>query len=400
MVSGNKPMSGLYDYQQAYIKDLTPDVIMAASTGTGKSQMSLAHLKTVEHGAPLLILAPASKVKTGDWERELDMAGLANIPHKIVSYDKFARKPGDYFSPGMALIADEVHFIKNPTSKRGKATIIAAKNASQFIGLSATPLPNGWRDLASYMIIWGAVKHKTEFTSRFLRIDRSRGFPLLLGYNEESTMANFWQSIAKPMERHMKSQSLPIDIYLSDSKQREYDKVKKFRVTPDGEMLDSAPLLHARLRQMLAKDRLDEMQSILDGTDEHILIFYNYDCERDAILEVLREKYPKRVIYEQSGHQSHLPPRDIWDDMKPSVTIAQYQSASVAIELQYASITIYFSPTYSYSNFHQSMGRTRRIGQKNTPLFYCFRVRKTIDEQVWSCLSIKKDFDDKVVKNY
>lgn len=388
----------LYDYQTKYLEGLGGNAIMAASTGTGKSQMSLAHYKLYSDGSPILILAPASKCKTLDWDREVEMAGLDKIEYQVVSYDKFARRPQDYFKTGMVLIADEVHFIKNPTSKRGRATIIAAKHAKQFIGLSATPLPNGWKDLASYMIIWGAVKHKTEFMNRFVRIDRSPGFPLFLGYNEEPVMKNFWQGIAKPMERQMKSQSIPIDIELSPARLAEYIKVEDDRVTPDGELLDSAPLLHARLRQMLAPDRTTELRAILDSTDEHIIVFYNYNTERDEILKVLRDY--KFKIFEQSGHASNLPPREKWDTMKQSVTIAQYQSASVAIELQYASISIYFSPTYSYANFHQSMGRTRRIGQKKTPLFYLFRIKDTIDEAVWSCLKEKKDFDDKVVKNY
>lgn len=392
-------MTELYPYQLEYLKDLPKNVIMAAATGTGKGQMSLEHYKRHNEQSPrILILAPASKVKTGDWERELEMAGLADVEHKIVSYDKFARKPADYICSIFVLIADEVHFIKNPTSKRGKATIAAAKVAKQFIGLSATPLPNGWKDLASYMIIWDAVRNKTDFANRYMRIDRSRGFPLLLGYNNISTMERFWKAVAKPMERHMKSQSIPIDIELSNSRLTTYNKVKKFRVLPDGEMLDSAPKLFAHLRQMVAPDRTDALRAILDGTDEHVVVFYNYNVERDAIYEVLQDY--KVDIYEQSGHQSHLPKREKWDKMKQSVTIAQYQSASTAIELQYASITVYFSPTYSYANFHQSMGRTRRIGQKNTPLFYLFRVRKTIDEEVWKCLQNKKDFDDKIVKNY
>lgn len=394
-------MTELYPYQLEYISGLKKNVIMAAATGTGKGQMSLEHYRRfqfVSQDVPLLILAPASKVKTGDWEKELEMAGLADVPHKIVSYDKFARKSADYICSNFVLIADEVHFIKNPTSKRGRATIAAAKVAKQFIGLSATPLPNGWKDLMSYMIIWGDVRNKTEFSNHFMRIDRSRGFPLLLGYNDTQTMERFWREVAKPLERHMNSQSLPIDIQLSKKKLADYDKARKTRIMPDGELLDSAPKLHARLRQMTAPDRTDALRAILDGTDEHAIIFYNYNVERDEILAVLADYKVK--VYEQSGHASKLPKRDTWDTMARSVTVAQYQSAATAIELQYASITIYFSPTYSYANFHQSMGRTRRIGQKKTPLFYLFRVQKTLDDDVWECLKGKKDFDDKIVKNY
>jgi hypothetical protein len=134
------------------------------------------------------------------------------------------------------------------------------------------------------------------------------------------------------------------------------------------------------------------VRSILDATDEHIVIFYNYNVEREALLELLAKHYKERPVFEQSGHRSDLPKRDIWDNMPQSVTLAQYQSASQAIELTYASVTIYLSPTYSYALWEQSLGRTRRNGQAKTALFYCLSVEQSVDKEVWQCLKNKTDF--------
>ena len=60
----------LYDYQEQYIAKLPPSCIMAADLGTGKTLMSLAHWERQGTGRRLLIVAPASKIRTGDWEEE------------------------------------------------------------------------------------------------------------------------------------------------------------------------------------------------------------------------------------------------------------------------------------------------------------------------------------------
>lgn len=385
----------LFPYQLEAIEGLPKDVILAFDTGTGKGQSSLEHYKRYSLGLPLLIIAPASKAKSGDWERELDMAELSHIPHQIVSYDKFGRSPTKYIDDeNFVLIADECHFIKQPTTKRGKATIAAARLSKQFIGLSATPLPGGFKDLVSYMMIWGKVRNITEFRNRFMVIDKSRGFPIILGYREQGVLKDFWNSVAKPLERTMDSTSIGVDIQLKPAQLNEYRRLKKDRTTRDGDLLDNPSKLFSHLRQYSAPMRSDALRSVLDGTNEHVIVFYNFNTERDEILKVL-EDYPVEV-YEQSGHRSHLPERAVWDTMKPSVTIAQYQSASTAIELQYASVTVYYSPTYSFSDFHQSLGRTKRVGQKKHPVFYMFRVLGTIDEAVWKCIKEKRDFSESV----
>ena len=64
-------MINLYEYQKRYLADLPVRSIMAADTGTGKTFMALAHYQRHAAGAPLLILAPASKIRTEDWERDI-----------------------------------------------------------------------------------------------------------------------------------------------------------------------------------------------------------------------------------------------------------------------------------------------------------------------------------------
>lgn len=394
----------LYPYQTEYIAGMPKNVIMAADVGLGKGQMALAHYKKYSQGRPLLVIAPASKVRTGDWDREVELSGGVD-DYDVVSYDTFARKPLLYERPGMAVIMDECHYVCNSQAKRSKAVAKLTKKAHQFIGLSATPLPNGWSSLENYAIMFGLVKNKTEFKRTYVREDRTRGFPIILGYNFEDALQGFWNKVSKPLKREGIA-DLPPSISLgrivvpSPKDIDTYRNIIKTKMTPEGEMLDSPSKMFAYLRQWTTPFREDELTSLIDGTDEHIVVFYNYDVERDLILKVLKKNFKDRDVYEQSGHKSELPPRSKWATMKPSVTLAQYQSASTAIELTYASVTIYLSPTYSYAQFHQSRGRTLRNGQEKNVVFYMISVMGTMDEAVYKVLKKKQDFNTVLIERY
>lgn len=389
----------LYSYQSKYLEGLPRSVIMAADTGLGKTIMALEHAHRYEPIGNLVVVAPASKVKTGDWQREIDRyRGMAPpIEVFVVSYEKFTKTWRDYVDENTTIIADECHFICNSQSKRGKAVQIAARLCHQFIGLSATPLPNGWVSMENYAIIFGLVKNKTEFVQTYQIIDRRRGFPLLIGYRSEDVMQRFWHQVSKPLARSgdldLPSQLLYTPITQSKETAKEFAEVRKTRVYGE-ELLDSAPKLFMTLRQLTTPDRLAPLENVLNDTNENVVVFYNFNSEREAILRLLEKKFKDRKVFEQSGHASRLPKREAWDSLSGSVTLAQYQSASQAIELTYASITVFFSPTYSYSNFTQAQGRTKRNGQDKTVLFYLFNVEGTLDGAIYKCLQAKNDFSE------
>jgi len=384
----------LYDWQAEYLKDLPANVIMTATLGSGKTALSLEHAKRYSPNIPIIVVAPASKIRTKDWERE---AEVWEAPlYATYSYEMFAKQ--QEFPPEYVLIVDECTYIKSATAKRSKAIISAvqSQNCKQFILLSGTPLPKGWQDMQTYGILFGFWKNKTQFFRQHVLIDRSRGFPRIIGYAGENQLKHYWQAISKGLDHVLDlpaKRSINVEIELTTSQMAAYRHVKQNRVTDEGELLDMPSKLHTYLRQSLANHRQDALRNILDGTLDHVVIFYNYNLERDAILKVL-ESYPERERYEQSGHRSNLPDRANWDNMPPSVTIAQYQSASTGIELTYAHITVYYSPTYSYADFAQSLGRTYRTGQKYTTLYYLFKCKNTIDVSVYRCLANRQDFQD------
>lgn len=407
-------MINLYQYQKDYLAKLPTRAIMAADTGVGKTFMSLAHYQQHAFGAPLLILAPASKVRTGDWEREItEFFGAGNEPeYSIYSYERFSRNPSltqlkkgkraiwQFYAPSKggkqhAVIADEVHRAKNPQSGIGKALFAATYEATFFVGLSATPLPNGWIDFANYSKVFNLTKNITAFKNRYVKIVDYKGFPEIVGYYREDELAKQWQSVSRLLTKEG-ALDLPPKTFLGINFKRPpvYVKTMLDRIAPDGTVLDTAPALVHALRQTLTAPKMDYLSDILDGTNENVVIFYNYITEREAILEMIAKKHDKKVVFRQDGQKHELPAKATWANVKNSITLAHYRSGSTGVEMTYATQVVYFSPTYSYADYIQSIGRVYRNGQTSKTTFYNFRTRNTVEEDVYEALKNKRDFQE------
>src|SRR5690625_3440737 len=106
----------------------------------------------------------------------------------------------------------------------------------------------------------------------------------------------------------------------------------------------------------------------------------------------------KKKVYEVSGQKSEMPHVDEWDALKNSITIVQYQAGSAGIELQYANLVIIYTPTYSYQNHVQALGRAYRNGQTKKVTVYEYMAKDTIEEAVYAALDRKEDFTEELFR--
>lgn len=412
----------LYPYQEKYLEGLPSRYMFSASLGVGKSPMALVHYIRKAYPQPLLILAPASKVRSSDWSRELEEVfaahNLALPEYQVLSYDKFAYNPSndafrkgkrpkwhefapDYGGKEWAVIADEVQYCKAPSSNRSKALYHVAKNASFFIGLSGTPMPNGWIDFANYSKIFGFTKGITEFKKKYCDIQTYKGFPEIVGYWRIPELEKQWRSIAKPLSRENATELPERTFYNIKLKApRIYFEYLVDRKNEQGVLLDNPSKLAHALRQSLAKNKIDRLDEILSSTSDNVVVFYNYELELQLIKEMLAKKHKDKMMFEQNGHKHEIPPKEAWERVHNSVTLAHYKSGATGVEMQYANITIYYSPTYSYAEYEQSKGRTHRNGQTKKCIYYRFYSVGTIEKNIWECIAQKKDFSEKLwIKN-
>jgi SNF2 family DNA or RNA helicase len=406
----------LYNYQQEYLARLPANCIMAADLGTGKTLMSLAHWERQNTGHKLLIVAPAAKIRTQDWESEAERwFGLAMPDITYISYeslrlmDKETKRPRWWKFTGARnggvvydVIADECHALKNPQSKQSKALLEIKMSGGLFIGLSGTPMPNGWIDFAGYSKLFGYVKGITEFKQKYCVYQDFKGFPELVKYVNVAALESQLRRTAFKLSREQAAELpsrklLGVNIQLTTKASRLYHEMRITRKDPRSkELLDNSSRLLSVLRQSTTDARLDNLVSIVDDTADNIVVFYNYITERKAILKAL-EKSGKTILRYDGDQHDDLPKSDA--QIQNTVLVAHYKSASTGLNLQWANVTIYFSPTYSYQEFEQSIGRTHRNGQTKKCLYYLFNVKNTVDKDIWNCLRDKRDFNEKLWRN-
>jgi SNF2 family DNA or RNA helicase len=397
----------LYEYQRNVIDEVDSCWLFALDTGTGKTILSIHHYLKHYDGEPLLIVAPAQKVLEGGWEREIQRVAEyydIEIQYDVMSYGVLAKKWSLY--KGLFVIFDECHYVKNPTSQRGKAALGLTKTSTNFSLLSATPSSNGWSDTINYMLMFNFYKNKTHFI-REHAIHESKFFgkkqiKVISGWKHEEMLKGLYQSISTKLSKEDCLDLPPLvfeDVSFKVSK--EYEIIRKKRVLEvEGEQVayDTVMKLQHGLRFYAnKKEKLSYTEMLAESTSENIVIFYYYQQEKEDLIKALCKT---KKVFEVSGKANVLPNRETWDDLKDSVTLVQYQAGAAGIELQYANIVIFYTPTFSYQDYDQALGRAYRNGQTKKVTVYRYITKKSVEEHVYSSLAEKKDFTEDLFKQY
>lgn len=379
-------MIQLYKYQQEYMNYAKPNWIYDCDTGVGKTVMGVEHYLKYFSDKKLLIVAPASKINEQGWQRHLN-TNYPNVDYETCTYNMLAKKYTqykDYF-----VIFDECHRIKNSTGVWGKAAYNLTKIASGYILLSATPIPNGWEDSCNYFKMFGLTKNKTSFIRNNAIVSLDNGYMEVLGWRNETKLKNMWKSISRRLSKDDATDLPPLvfeDIHFKASSI--YKEIKKNRIY-DNILYDNQMKLRHGLRLYTnLKDKIEYIKDFIESTNDNIIIFYNYDKE----LELLKSSIDKELFI-CNGYEKKYPKKDEWNNIKNTVTLANYKSSSEGVEFTYANIIIYFSPTESYTEYYQSYGRCHRNNQTKKVTCYRFITDKTIEENIYVSLNNKQDFN-------
>ena len=368
----------LYQYQKDLLDKSLKNYIYPLGTGTGKTILSIHHYWKHAQCKRLIIVAPAQKVKEGGWDREINNF---NIHYKVISYSRLKHITGD---KNTYLIFDECHYIKNyKKSQRSKLALKLCKTCYGFCLLSATPASNGYQDLGNYMAIFGIYSSGYGYEkANAIKKMNYMGFYEIVAWKNTEYIDKCWKAISSVVLNKNDCLDLP-DLVFEEkyfAAGDEYITIKKDRVLGDG------------LRQYAGfNEKLEYLKEFRESTDSNILIFYNFKKEAEAIKKLIK------VDYEVSGSITKIPKFEDFKNLKNKTTLVQIQAGGAGIELQYNSEVIFFSPTWSYQDYEQAIGRAYRIGQKNKVTVYKYIGLGTIEEKVYTRLDDKKDFVDKLL---
>lgn len=396
----------LYDYQIDAINNLQTGSILCGGVGSGKSLTSIGYYYLrngghisflrgegyVEMDNPkdLYIITTARKRDTCEWEKELTHFLLSKhedlnpYSNKIVidswnNIGKYADVKNAFF------IFDEQRVVGSGAWVK---SFLKIAKSNEWILLSATP-GDTWSDYIPVFLANGFYRNKTEFVREHVVYSRYTKFPKIDRYVNTGRLIRLRNRILVDMDFKRQTESIHEDVYVSyDIPQ--YKDIIRTRWDPweDQPIANAAGLCYA-LRKVVNSAESRQV-ALLELAEKHprIIVFYNFNYERDILLNIY---YGEDVqIAEWNGHKHQPVP-----DGQKWVYLVQYTSGCEGWNCILTDTIVFYSQNYSYKVMEQASGRIDRL---NTPFktlyYYHLKSRSGIDLAISKALSKKKKFNE------
>lgn len=403
----NKQKQFLYPHQREAIKKMFDGCILNGGVGSGKSRTGIyyyfqkygGYVETGEYvdmknPPDLYIITTAKKRNDKEWEGELVPFLLCPDPETRVN---------EYY--GIKVVVDSWQNVKKYKDVKNSFFIFdedkvtgngvwvdsflkIAKN-NPWILLSATA-GDKWEDYIPVFIANGFYRNRTEFKNRHMVISYYRTYPTVERYLDETRLTRLRERLLIDMdfERH----TIPHheDVYT------EYDidlyrRTQRKRWDPyNDKPIEQAAGLCYILRKIVNSDESRQV-ALLSIFEKHprIIVFYNFDYERDVLLNLY---YGENVeVAEYSGHAHQpIPESDKW------IYLVQYTAGAEGFNCIKTNCIVFYSQNYSYKVVTQAAGRIDRLNTSYIDLYYYhFKSRAPIDLAISRALRDKKKFNER-----
>ena len=400
-VSETKPF--LYDFQMAAVKKARNGCIFNGGVGSGKSRTGLfyyfkeqggwiegSNYTPMKNPRDLYIITTAMKRDKKEWDGELSWFRLSTNPelnyydNKVV-VDSWNNIKKYVDVSGAQFIFDEDHLTGSGSWVKSFLKIAKRNN---WIILSATPADT-WIEYWAVFVANGFYKNKTEFQREHVIYSRYTKYPQIDRYINIQRLERLRDRILIDMtfQRHTKPHHE--DVYCNYDIPFYKDVFKKRWDPYKDEPIQQASSLCYILRRIVNSDesRQATLLELLEGHPKAI-IFYNFDYERDILLNLGYAEGTE--IAEWSGHAHQpIPTSDRW------VYITQYIAGCEGWNTITTDTIIFYSQNYSYKVMTQAAGRIDRLNTKFIDLYYYhLKSRSGIDLAISKALKEKKVFNE------
>lgn len=339
----------------------------------------------------------------------------------VINYDLVWRRDEFKELTDFVLMLDESSLIQNEGTRRSWF-ILNRLHTNKIILLSGTPTAGKYEKLYSQCKLLGWEITKKEYWDTFInyRINWDVGFPLKIvkSYKNEAILK-------RQLHNHgaifLTTEQAKIDLpekryrtfYCNCTK--EYKEFSKNGiVNVDGTELVGdhtfSEMLHKReLCGAYNKEKIELVKELLEGTEDRIIFFYNFDIELNVLKSICKEL--DRPVAEINGSKNE---EDKFKANPGTVLLIQYQAGARGGNYQIANQVAYFTPPLSSELFEQSKARVCRLGQeKSTCMYYRFLTNgyetknkkgkmvyvNSIEESIYNTLAMRRDYTEELFES-
>ena len=308
------------------------------------------------------------------------------------------------------VVIDELSSFKNNQAKRFKALRRMRPAIDRIVGLTGTPAANSLMDLWAEMYLLDRGERLgrtlTAYRGNWFRPGYGNGYVTYKWEPRRGALEAITERIAD-ITVSMKAEdylTLPdkvestIEVSLDEKGLKAYKEMEKESLIElEGEeiaALDAAAVM-SKLLQMangviydeahnprhIHEAKLDALGEILEAAESPVLVYYNFQADKDAILSRFHDA---RLLENDSTIEE-------WNKGKIKILLAHPASAGYGLNLQDGGhIMAWYGLPWSLEQYLQAVARLQRQGQKYPVMVYHLIAKGTVDEQVVASLS-KKD---------
>lgn len=297
-----------------------------------------------------------------------------------------------------AMVVDESHSIGIHSSRQTKASIALGMKASKRFILTGTPISGGGGG-GDYKKLYGQLKFLdpsvwksySDFCDRYVtRFDDFRK-PVMYREAELKQLMQDYGIVARLDMCYDMPEATDVIIPCSLAEPVVYKNIREgrteeynFEITNGGgHFIKLMELVSGHIKDAdgnvlrFKSDKAEALKTIIEGTDDKIVVFCNYRESIDIAKEVC-EQFGETVVFD--GRSRGQTWRE-FQDGSARYLICQYQSGGVGIDLYASHTMVFFEPSLSSLLLEQARARIRRKGQTNHCMYYWLSTSKTLEEK-------------------
>lgn len=415
-------MKQLFGYQEEVLRVTRNRDHVAYYLDMGLGKTLIGSRKLIELGEPLNLIV-CQKAKIADWIEQLREDGFFTVDLTksrdwnasdvrayldvqfplalVINYELTWRRSWLLQLSGYTLLLDESSLIQNYKAKQSK--FVLKLKPAHVVLLSGTPCSGKYENLWTQARLLGWNISWWDYNMRYVNYEDLRLGTRVVRivarrnpYKNESELKNNLRIHGALFLKSEDVISLPeqtiIDVPVRKSAlYREFIK-NRFVVADDGRELvgDTALSRMTYARELCgsySKEKQVALMTLLQSTGDRVVIFYNFDREREVIAEVCTKlDKPFSCV---NGQTKEIVEFEQHDD---GVLIVQYQAGAMGLNLQIASKVIFWSLPLRSDLYEQAKKRIHRIGQTKPCFYWNLICIGTVETSIERSLSRKEDY--------
>jgi len=414
----------LYDYQKEGIQTIVANknLLLADEQGLGKTVQTIEALRYID-ARRILVLCPASlkymwQEQFDQWSDNLLTQVVANGKSAIVAtnnvvianYDlvskRYIYEQLRDWSPDM-VIYDEAHYLKNPTSKRAKASFLLGAKASRRLMLTGTPMLN--RPIELYSILRFLKRETVEPYDNYKKYgykfcngkEGPFGFDVKgasctdeLNYRLKRTV--MLRRLKKDVLTDLPSKTMQI-IPMEQTKdtkkivkQEGLFDVAKILEKPDANLIGEMATIRRELGEAKLPQSVSYIKDVMASGVEKVVVFAYHKVVCEGLYEAFKDDGAVLVYGGTASTDRQRYVDRFQKDADTKVFIGQIQAAGTGLTLTAASHVVFVENSWVPGEMDQAVDRCHRIGQENKVIAQVLVVKDSIDHVIMRSMFFKK----------